>query len=145
MLEKFEVAVKKGQSIGHTTRSTKTKKIHNTKQKTKKVKHHWPYQKPGDQEWAIHWARSIQFEDKQCKNTQGRTLTPLISGGVPRCSRRVRSFSILRDTRHGTHIVMYDTSIRNKANNTNKIYYILLPNEGNDEQNIVCMRNRNGY
>jgi hypothetical protein len=42
-------------------------------------------------------------------------FSPLITGGEPRCSRRVRSFSVLRDTRHGTHIVMYDNSMQNNA------------------------------
>ena len=100
----------------------------------------------GSQEWTIHWAHSTQYEDKQYKNTQDRklerwaTLTPLIPGGEPRCSRRVCTFSLLRDTRHGTHIVMYDTSMRNKENSTNKIYYLLQPTSGKDEPHIVFMR-----
>ena len=55
-------------------------------------------------------------------------------------TRRVRSFSILRDTRHDTRIVMHDTSMRNEAKHTNKIYYLLQPIGGKDEQNIVFMR-----
>ena len=107
-------------------------KIQNTKQKTKKLSITDPIKNLG-----IKNGQSIGHTAyMQTKNTQDGTLITLISGGEHRCSRRVRSFSILRDTRHGTHIcfkVIYDTSMRNKANNTNKINYFLLPNGDKDE------------
>jgi hypothetical protein len=69
-----------------------------------------------------------------------RNTDPINNRGWTQMLGKSTHFSLLRDTRHGTHIVMYDTSMQNKANSTNKIYYLLQPTRGKDEPNIVGMQ-----